>query len=108
MLPGQVMLTYNAITGAHRRGENDRRILIEALRLYECARARAWWHRLWATFPTSLGHIALSHSPNTPPEYAFGTLTLLSVIHYTGGRRLGNGKSSGDRTRRWQDEFREG
>jgi hypothetical protein len=40
MPPGQTMLTYDAITGAHKRGENDRRIFVEVFRLYECARPR--------------------------------------------------------------------
>ena len=48
MLPGQTMLTYDAIAGPHPRGENDRRILLEAVRLYECALVRGAWHRLWA------------------------------------------------------------
>jgi hypothetical protein len=49
MFPGQTMWTYDAIPGAHRRGENDRRIVLEAFRLYERALVHGWWRRLWAT-----------------------------------------------------------
>ncbi len=49
MLPGQPLWTYDLIPRARRRGEEDRRILLEAAHLYERALVLAWWHDLWAT-----------------------------------------------------------